>query len=86
MHTFFDENGFLNLDGAILEMKSFKTIMEDGIVTDDELAKQADHVTGLLRKLEEICSEEQAGLVKELLAEMNVLFAVYHYKEIQTLR
>ncbi len=86
MKFLFDENGFLNLDEAVMGMPSFKKIMEDGIVTDGELAEQANRVSTLLHKIEDVCSEEQAVLVKDLLAEMSVLFTAYHYHELQTIK
>lgn len=86
MNTFFDENGILNLDDAVMQMPSFKKIMEDGIVTDVELADQAAHVTALLHKVEDSCTQEQTAMIKDLLAEMSVLFAAYNYKELQTLK
>lgn len=86
MNIFFDKNGILNLDETVMEMTSFKKIMEDGIITDSELAQQADLVASLLHKVEDSCSEQQAILVRDLLAEMSVLFAVYHYKELQTIK
>lgn len=86
MNTFFDENGILNLDETVMRMNSFKKIMDDGIVTDSELAEQSAHVTELLHQLEDSCSPEQLGLIKETLAELSVLFTVYHYKELQSLR
>ena len=86
MSIFFDENGFLNLDEAVLETPSFKSIMADGIVTDDELSDQAKLETSLFHDIEDTCTPQQAGLVKKLLAEMSVLFAVYHYKELQSLK
>ncbi len=86
MNIFFDKNGILNLDETVMEMASFKKIMEDGIITDSELAQQADLVASLLHKVEDSCSEQQAILVKDLLAEMSVLFAIYHYKEFQTIK
>lgn len=86
MNVFFDKNGVFNLDETVMEMASFKKIMEDGIITDSELSEQAQLVTVLLHKVEESCSEEQAKLVRDLLAEMSVLFSVYHYKELQSIR
>lgn len=86
MNVFFNQDGFLNLDEAVMEMDSFKKIMEDGIVTDDEMLEQANRVSTLLHRVEETMNEEQAALVKDVLSEMNVLFAVYHYREIQSLR
>ena len=86
MNTFFDNDGILNLDETVMEKDSFRKIMEDGIVTDDEVMEQASKVTTLLHKAQESLSDEQTKLVKDLLSEMSVLFAVYHYKELQTLK
>lgn len=86
MNTFFDENGILNLDEAVMKITSFRKIMEDGIVTDSELTEQANHVTELFHEVEKSCTPGQAKLLQELLAEMSVLFAIYHYKELQTLK
>lgn len=86
MNVFFNENGLLNLDEAVMKMPTFRKIMEDGIVTDSELSEQAEVVSLLLHKVEDTFSASQAALVKGLLAEMGVLFAVYNYKELQSLR
>ena len=69
-----------------MEMDSFKKIMEDGVVTDDEIVQQANNVAALLHRIEDTCTPEQAALVKEALSEISVLYAVYHYRELQTLR
>ena len=76
MNTFFDESGTLNIDDLILQQPSFKKIMEDGVVTDDELAEQKERVIFLLKKLEQNLSPEQIDQVRELLAEISVLVAV----------
>ena len=76
MNTFFDESGTLNIDDIILEQPSFKKIMEDGVVTDEELAEQKERVIDLLKKLEHNLSPEQIDQVRELLAEISVLVAV----------
>ena len=86
MNVFFNDDGILNLDEAVMEMDSFKKIMEDGIVTDDEVMNQANHVADLLHRIEDTCPPEQSALVKEALSEISVLYAVYHYRELQTLR
>ena len=86
MNTFFDENGMLDLDESVMQMDSFKKIMEDGMVTDAEMVRQAQHVTALLHKVEDMCSPEQSALVKEVLAEMSVLYTVYHFRELQSLK
>ena len=86
MNTFFDENGLLNIDEAVMERPSFRKIMDDGVVTDAELMEQSSVVTDLLHKAEKAFNDEQIALTRDLLAEMSVLYAVYYYKELQSLR
>ena len=76
MNTFFDESGTLNIDDLIIQQSSFKKIMEDGVVTDEELAEQKERVIALLKKLEQSLTSEQIDQVRELLAEISVLVAV----------
>ena len=76
MKTFFDESGGLNIDDLILQQPSFQKIMEDGIVTEEELAEQKDRVIAILKKLEKNSTSEQIDQVRELLAEISVLVAV----------
>ena len=76
MKTFFDESGGLNIDDLILQQPSFQKIMEDGIVTEEELAEQKDRVIAILKKLEQNSTSEQIDQVRELLAEISVLVAV----------
>lgn len=76
MNTFFDESGTLNIDDLILQQPSFKKIMEDGVVTDEELVEQKERVIALLKKLEQKLTPEQIDQVRELLAEISVLVAV----------
>jgi len=75
MNTFFDETGSLNLDEMILNQPSFRKIMEDGIVTEEELAEQSQRVTDMLKRLEKNLSPEQIDQVRELLAEISVIVA-----------
>lgn len=81
MSTFFDESGALNIDDLILQQPSFKKIMEDGVVTDEELAEQKERVIALLKKLEQNSTPEQIDQVRELLAEISVLVAVKSFKQ-----
>ena len=76
MNTFFDESGGLNIDDLILQQPSFQKIMEDGIVTEEEIAKQKDQVIAILKKLEKNFTSEQIDQVRELLAEISVLIAI----------
>ena len=39
-----------------------------------------------LHEVERACTPSQLVLIKDLLAEMGVLYAVYHFKELQTLK
>lgn len=76
MNTFFDELGGLNIDDLILQQPSFQKIMEDGIVTEEELAEQKERVIALLKKFEQNSTPEQIDQVREILAEICVLIAV----------
>ena len=80
-----NRQGLLNIDEMIVQEPSFQKIMEDGIVTDDELQKQTEIVIGLLRDVETRFKEEDQLLIKKLLAETYVLSAIYRYHEIQNI-
>lgn len=85
-NVFFDKNGVLNLDEAVMDIDSFKTIMADGIVTDEELKAQSDRVIGILYDMEKRYSPEQLKEIKQLLAETSVLYAIYNYHSIQSVK
>ena len=76
MNTLFDESGGLNIDDFILEQDSFKKIMADGIVTEEEMAEQSKRVIALLKSFEKTASPEQIELMRKLLTEISVLIAV----------
>lgn len=82
---FFNQNGILNIDEAILNKESFKKIMEDGIVTEEEIKEQSEKVIGLFKDIENKFSEDQLQDIKDLLAETSVLYAVYNIYSIQSL-
>lgn len=85
-NVFFDKNGVLNLDEAVMNIDSFKTIMADGTVTDEELKAQSDRVIGILHDMEKRYSPEQLKEIKQLLAETSVLYAIYNYHSIQSVK
>lgn len=85
-NVFFDKNGVLNLDEAVMDIDSFKTIMADGIVTDEELKSQSDRVIGILHDMEKRYSPEQLNEIKQILAETAVLYAIYNYHSIQSVK
>ena len=59
-----------------LEMDSYRRIVEDDTITDDELVEQTQRVTSLLRQLEETLSPEARALATEALGELAVLNAL----------
>lgn len=83
---FFDENGVLNVDDMIANNASFKTIMEDGVVTEEEIKIQSDKVVALLRNIEAKYDTTQLAEIKDLLVEMGVLYAVYNYYSIMNIK
>ena len=82
---FFNQNGILNIDEAILNKEFFKKIIEDGIVTEEEIKEQSEKVIGLFKDIENKFSEDQLRDIKDLLAETSVLYAVYNIYSIQSL-
>lgn len=81
----FNKDGILNLDEAMMASSSFKQIMEDGVVTSDELDSQIKKVSDLLHEAEKRFSAEDLEYVEHLLVETNVLFAVFNKFQIQNL-
>ncbi len=82
----FNQQGLLDIDGMIAAAPSFQKIMDDGIVTDEELSQQTDKVINLMREAERRFSEEDQLFIKRLFAETNVLSAIYQYYELQELK
>ena len=82
---FFNEDGILNIDELVANNTSFKNIMKDGIVTEEEVKSQSDKVIELLRNVEGKYTGEQIEVIKSLLVETSVLYAVYNYYSIQNL-
>lgn len=83
---FFNEKGILNIDELVVDNASFKKIMEDGIVTEEEIKAQSEKVVALLHDMEKKYSEAQLAEIKELLVESGVLYAVYNFYSIQSLK
>lgn len=75
MNTFFEGEGILNIDNLIMEQPSFQKIMEDGIVTEEELKEQSGRIIASLKVFEQTATPEQVDQVRELLAEICVLIA-----------
>lgn len=82
---FFNEDGTLKINETIMQQPSFKKIMEDGIVTADEIEQQSELVLSLFRKIDETFNPEQKELVQQLLIETNVLSAIYSHYEMRSM-
>lgn len=82
---FFNENGILNIDEMVVNNASFKKIMEDGIVSEEEIKAQSDKVVTILHEMEAKYKEEELAEIKDLLVESSVLYAVYNYYSIQNI-
>lgn len=82
---FFNEEGILNIDEMVESNASFKNIMEDGIITEDEIKTQSDKVVAMLRDMEAKYSEEQLADIRSLLVESSVLYAVYNFYSLQNI-
>lgn len=82
---FFNKEGMLNIDEMVFNNASFKSIMEDGVITEEEVKNQSDKVVAMLHDMETICSEEQLEKIKDLLIESSVLYAVYNLYSIQNI-
>lgn len=82
---FFNEDGILNIDEMVVNNTSFKNIMEDGVITEDEIKIQSDKVIAMLHDMEKRYSEEQLAEIKNLLVESSVLYAVYNFYSIQNI-
>ncbi len=82
---FFNEEGILNIDEMVAGNASFKNIMEDGVITEEEIKAQSDKVVAMLHDMEAKYSEEQLTEIKNLLVESSVLYAVYNFYSIQNI-
>ena len=82
---FFNKEGILNIDEMVVNNASFKAIMEDGVITEEEIKAQSDMVVSLLHNMEVKYNEEQLAEIKNLLVESSVLYAVYNFHSIQNI-
>ena len=80
-----NNDGLLDIDSIIVNNESYKKILEDGIITEEEVAEQSDKVVAMLHRIKEKYNNEQLSEIKELLAELSVLYAVYNFHSIQNI-
>ncbi len=83
MSVFFDANGMFRLDEMALENSKFKKIMEDDVVTDEEVVEQSEQVCVLFRRMEDQFTPEQLELIADAVTQLGVLHAVVQYRQLQ---
>lgn len=75
-----------DFDSIMMNNASLMKILEDGIVTEDEIKEQSEKVTAIAAKLEQVCTEDQLRLIQSLIAEMNALYVAYNYNELLSIK
>lgn len=83
MKLFDAETGYLSLDEVVESKDSFKKIMEDGIITDEEMEDQVNRVIDRLKTMEEILSDNEKTLVLDAISELAVLYEMNARREKQ---
>lgn len=73
---FITENGLLDLDSIIINNPSYQKIMEDGIVTDEEIQEQAKKIDAMLKSMKDKYTPEQFSDIQQLIADVSVLIAI----------
>ncbi len=81
-----DKIDILDLEPIMMNNASLMKILEDGIVTEEEIKEQSAKVTALAENLKQICSEEQLKMIQSLIAEMNTLYVAYNYNELLSIK
>ena len=76
----------LDLESIMMNNASLMKILEDGIVTEEEIKEQSEKVTAIAAKLAQECSEEQLRMVQSLIAEINALYIAYNYNELLSIK
>lgn len=79
---FDEETGMFMLDEYVAEMPSFKKILEDGVITDDEILNHAQTVTALLKELDQQLSPQIKPVVTTALCELAVLFELQRLRQL----
>jgi len=76
----------LDLESIMMNNTSLMKILEDGVVTEEEIGEQSQKVLEIAERLQQTCSDEQLKLIQKLLAEMNALYVAYNYNELLSIR
>ncbi|OPY55898.1 MAG: hypothetical protein A4E55_02353 [Pelotomaculum sp. PtaU1.Bin035] len=73
---FDSETDILLLDEYIAEMPSFKKILADGVVEEQEITEQVHKVISLMKRLEAMLSPEAKDVTTDIFCELAVLYAI----------
>lgn len=76
----------MDFESIMMNNASLMKILEDGVVTEEEIMEQSQKVMDLIAKLEQTCTQEQLQLIQEFIAEMNALYVAYNYNELLSIR
>ena len=76
----------LDLEAIMMNNASLIKILEDAVVTEEEIREQSEKVITLAKDLEQTCTEEQLKMIQTLIAEMNALYVAYNYNELLSIR
>lgn len=81
MKTLLDKYENLNIEDLVINQPSFKHIIEDGVITEEEIAEQSQRVVTKIKEIDAIAAPDVKEMVRELLTEMSVLVAISNLKE-----
>ena len=70
------DTGMLKLDEYVAEMPSYRRILDDQTVTEDEYREHAERTVALFRRLEAALDDDAKALCTEALCELAVLYAL----------
>lgn len=84
MNSLLDKYGNLNIEDIVVNQPSFKRIIEDGIITEEEIEEQSQRVVAKIKEIEAVATPEVKEKMRELLAEMSVLVAISNLKDVTT--
>jgi hypothetical protein len=82
----FDAEAGTLLLADYVSRESYRKVMEDGVVTNEELAEQAQRVLLLLRELDGILSPEARAVATDAFCELAVLFALDRQQQVSGAR
>lgn len=80
------KTNIMDFESIMMNNASLMKILEDGVVTEEEIMEQSQRVMDLIAKLEQTCTQEQLQLIQEFIAEMNALYVAYNYNELLSIR